>query len=64
LGNLFEKDSKYLNQSQKELFAKLFIEFRNIFAEEIVTGNYKIGEHVINIKDSHPTKQSSSSNSY
>ena len=25
LRSLFEKDSKYLNQSQKELFAKLFI---------------------------------------
>jgi len=39
LRSLFEKDSKYLNQSQKELFAKLFIEFHDIFAEKIVAGN-------------------------
>ncbi|KYN29414.1 hypothetical protein ALC57_01147 [Trachymyrmex cornetzi] len=57
LRSLFEKDSKHLNQSQKELFAKFFIEFREIFAEEIVAGNCEIGEHVINIKDSLPIKQ-------
>ncbi|KYN11577.1 hypothetical protein ALC57_16269 [Trachymyrmex cornetzi] len=42
LRSLFEKNSKYLNQSQKELFAKFLIEFREIFAEEIVAGNCEI----------------------
>jgi len=36
---LFEKSSRNLNKSQKQLCAKLLNEFRDVFSEEIIAGN-------------------------
>ncbi|KYN09428.1 hypothetical protein ALC57_18460, partial [Trachymyrmex cornetzi] len=47
LRSLLEKDSEYLTQSQKKLFAELLNEFSDIFSEQIVAGNCEVGEHLI-----------------
>jgi len=57
LENLFKESSKNLNESQKQLCAEFISEFCDIFSEEIIAGNCKIGEHVINLQDSSPIKQ-------
>jgi len=57
LENLFKESSKNLNESQKQLCAEFINEFCDIFSEEIIAGNCKIGEHVINLQDSSPIKQ-------
>jgi len=58
---LFEKNSRYLDKSERESFANFLNEFCNVFANEIFAGNCKFGggEHMINIKDLSPIKQAS-----
>jgi len=53
---LFEENSRNLNESQKQLCAKLLNKFRDVFSEEIIVGNYGMGEHIINLQDSSPIK--------
>jgi len=57
LKNLFKESSKNLNESQKQLCAEFISEFCDVFSEEIIAGNCKIGEHVINLQDSSPIRQ-------
>jgi len=54
---LFEESSKNLNESQKQLCSEFINEFHDVFSEEIIAGNCKTGEHVINLQDSSPIKQ-------
>jgi len=55
--NLFEENSRNLNESQKQLCAKFLNKFCDVFSEEIITGNCEMGEHVINLQNSFPIKQ-------
>lgn len=57
LKELYAKDSVVLNKSQRDVFANLLCEYRDIFFERIVTGNCDILTHTINLKDSSPIKQ-------
>lgn len=45
LETLFEENSKYLNSSQKKIFAGFLREFQDIFLEDLVSGNCRIFEH-------------------
>jgi len=57
LKELFERKTQDLNKEEKEQFAKFFTEFRDVFSEEIIAGNCKAVEHIIEIEDSNPIKQ-------
>jgi len=54
---LFERESKDLNEDQKNRFAQLLKVNQDVFSEEITAGNCDIIEHSINLKDSNPIKQ-------
>jgi len=54
---LFERESKDLNEDQRDRFAQLLKDNQDVFSEEIAAGNCDILEHVINLKDSNPIKQ-------
>jgi len=54
---LFERDSREMNVSQKEIFAELLEEFEDVFSEQIVAGNCDIMKHEIKLSDSRPIKQ-------
>lgn len=53
LKELFIQNSKNLNSTQKDVFARFLQEFQNIFSEE-TAGNCEVLEHVINLNDSIP----------
>lgn len=57
LEELFNKDSKDLNNFQKKEFAKLLTEFQDIFTEKIVAGNCELIKHRIETVDSNAIKQ-------
>jgi len=60
---LFEESSKNLNESQK-LCAEFINEFHDVFSEETIAGNCRIGEHV-NLQDSSlQTGATTNSNTY
>jgi len=54
---LFERESKDLNEDQRNRFAQLLKDNQDVFSEEITAENCDILEHVINLKDSNPIKQ-------
>jgi len=43
---------------KKKALSFFLIEFRDVFSNEVIAENCKVGEHVIKIKDSSPIKQS------
>jgi len=53
---LFERESRNLNEDQRNHFAQLLKNNQDVFSEEITAGNCDI-EHKINLKDSNPIKQ-------
>ncbi|KMQ82652.1 krab-a domain-containing protein, partial [Lasius niger] len=57
LKELFDNNSKKLNNLEKENFIEFLREFENVFSEHIVAGNCNSVEHVINVQDSLPIKQ-------
>jgi len=54
---LFERESKDLNEDQRNCFAQLLKDYQDVFSEEITARNCDILEHIINLKDSNPIKQ-------
>jgi len=42
---------------EKKRFANFLTEFQDVFSEEIIAGNCKVGEYIIKIEDSNPIKQ-------
>jgi len=54
---LFERESRNLNEDQRNHFAQLLRNNQDVFSEEITAGNCDIIEHKINLKDSSPIKQ-------
>jgi len=46
-----------MNVSQRNIFANLLEEFRDVFSERIVAGNCDIMQHEIRLSDSRPIKQ-------
>jgi len=50
---LFDRNSEHLTQFQKKLFAELLNEFYDVFSEQIIAGNYEMGEYEVNLKDFH-----------
>jgi len=51
---LFERESKDLNEGQRNRFAQLLKINQDVLSEEITAGNCDIMEHNINLKDSNP----------
>ncbi|KYQ49311.1 hypothetical protein ALC60_11625 [Trachymyrmex zeteki] len=47
---LFKESCQYLSNSEKEDFGSFLSEFRDVFSNDIIAGNCKLGEHVINVK--------------
>jgi len=54
---LFERESKDLNEDQRNRFAQLLKNNQDVFSVEITARNCDIMEHNINLKDSNPIKQ-------
>jgi len=57
LWELFLKEMQDLNEGQKKQFASFFIEFQDVFSEEITAGNCRMVEYNIEIENSIPIKQ-------
>jgi len=57
LKNLYKKSCTNLDKTQKSIFADFLCQFRDMFFQEVVTGNCDIVYHGINVKDSFPIKQ-------
>ncbi|KYM95033.1 hypothetical protein ALC62_14334 [Cyphomyrmex costatus] len=45
----FKESSQYLNEAEKENFARFLDNFCGVFSDNVIAGNCKIGEHVINL---------------
>lgn len=57
LKELYENDSENLNKPQRDVFANLLYEYKDIFFEKVVAGNCDIVTHAINVRDSSLIKQ-------
>ena len=57
LVTLFEKSSRCLGNLEKENCVNFLNEFYDVFFHDVIAGNYKFGEHVINVKNSSLMKQ-------
>jgi len=57
LRELFEEETRDLNEEQRERFAKFLTKFQDVFSEEIIAGNCRTVKHSIEIEGSGPIKQ-------
>jgi len=57
LRELFEEETRDLNEEQRDRFAKFLTEFQDVFSEDIMAGNCRTVEHSIEIEGSGPIKQ-------